>query len=85
MTKKYPRNPETICHIKSRKEGVGTITKITRLKVFGGWHITDCELMVIDSKLEGFTKVSSFIPDPDHEWELEKSNTLPEKDPIEPM
>ncbi len=55
---KYPRIPETIFD----EEEIGA----TRLKIHGGWIY--CQII---KSCKNMTSSSIFIPDPNHEWELE--------------
>lgn len=64
MNKKYPRQGEII------SQGDGQLT--SRLKVHGGWifhsFFIEEDGMV---RMKASSETSCFIPDPNHEWELE--------------
>lgn len=44
-------------------------TKSTmRLKIFGGWMVSNC---IYNNSNDLHTESSIFVPDPNHEWSLE--------------
>lgn len=77
MTKKYSRKPEVIYD--------RSLIKSYRLKIFGGWIVTEDETVFENGILLAAMKVSVFVPDPEHRWDLDEEEIEEDIGGKEPM
>lgn len=49
----------------------GKSLKSSRVKVIGGWCLLHIQIQIINTKIIK-SESMCFIPDPNHEWEIEK-------------
>jgi hypothetical protein len=44
-------------------------SRLSRARVFGGWLVTHNKIIILNG-LHHITDSMSFVPDPEHEWEI---------------